>query len=232
MRPKPRPARSRKCGSGRLSDISESSMQEVEIRFEREKQEGVIAPGTYLIDAAKRFGIRFSEVCDLESGTHFCAVNVTTGMDLLSPETKAETEDFKTNSRGTNERLACQARIDHPGEVTIMTKEKEKEKAASEPQETNADPSEAYRKEFAELPLEKKIANLVQLESIALGETVSFIINSPFKIGEKLMDVMAEFGLKKEEREREAVRPEEHKEETNGKKKKPSKAKSDPVTKT
>lgn len=205
-------------------------MQEVEIRFERENHEGVVAPGTYLIDAAKRFGIRFDGVCDLESGTHFCSVNVTTGSDQLSPETKAETKYFKTNPRGTNERLACQARIDHPGEVTVMTKEKQK--AASEPKETNADPNEAYRKEFAELPLEKKIANLVQLESIALGETVSFIINSPFKIGEKLMDVMAEFGLKKEEREREAVRPEEHKEETNGKKKKPSKAKSDPVTKT
>jgi len=198
-------------------------MKEVEIRFERENQEGVIAPGSYLIDAAKRFGIRFDEVCDIEAGTHFCAVNVTTGSHLLSGETKAENAYFKLNSRGTNERLACQARIEDPGEVVVMTKEKEK--PATESQKTDDDPNEAYRKEFAELPLEKKIANLVQLESIALGETVSFIINSPFKIGEKVMDVMAEFGFKKEEREREAVRPEEHKTESNGKKKRSSKAK-------
>ena len=198
-------------------------MKEVEIRFERENQEGVIPPGTYLIDAAKRFGIRFDDVCDIESGTHFCSVTVTKGSQLLSGETKAETTYFKSNPRGTNERLACQARIEDPGEVVVMTKEKEK--PATESQKTDDDPNEAYRKEFAELPLEKKIANLVQLESIALGETVSFIINSPFKIGEKVMDVMAEFGFKKEEREREAVRPEEHKTESNGKKKKASKAK-------
>ena len=198
-------------------------MQEVEIRFERENQEGVVPQGTYVIDAAKRFGIRFEEPCDLASGTHFCAVNVTTGAQLLSADTKAENEYFKSNPRGTNERLACQARIDDPGEVVVMTKEKAK--AAAEPQETDTDPNEAYRKEFADMPLEKKIANLVQLESLALGETVSFIINSPFKVGEKLMDVMAEFGFKKEERERDAVRPEEHKAETNGKKKKSTKAK-------
>jgi len=200
-------------------------MKEVEIRFERENQEGVIPPGTYLIDAAKRFGIRFDEVCDIESGTHFCSVTVTKGSQLLSGETKAETAYFKSNPRGTNERLACQARIEDPGEVVVMTKAKEK--PATESQEKNDDSNEAYRKEFAELPLEKKIANLVQLESIALGETVSFIINSPFKIGEKVLDVMAEFGFKKEERERDAVRPEEHKTESNGKKKKSSKAKSE-----
>ena len=196
-------------------------MKEVEIRFERENQEGIVPPGTYLIDAAKRFGIRFDETCDVTGGTHFCAVTVTTGSDLLSGDTKAESEYFKTNQRSTNERLACQARIDEPGEVVVMTKEKAK--AATESTETNVDPNEAYRKEFAELPLEKKIANLVQLETMALGETVSFIINSPFKIGEKVMDVMAEFGFKKEEQQREAVRPEEHKAETNGKKKKSEK---------
>ena len=198
-------------------------MKEVEIRFKREHQEGVIPPGTYLIDAAKRFGIRFDGACDAAAGIHFCAVNVPTGSQLLSEETKAETDYFSSNPRSTNERLACQTRIDEPGEVVVMTKKKEKA-AASEAPETGDDPNEAYRKEFAELPLEKKIANLIQLETMALGDTVSFIINSPFKIGEKVMDVMAEFGFKKEERQREAVRPEEHKAETNGKKGKSAKA--------
>ena len=196
-------------------------MQEVEIRFERENQEGIIPLGTYLIDAAKRFGIRFDDTCDVALGTHFCAVTVTTGSNLLSAETKAEAEYFKTHQRSTNERLACQTRLDEPGEVVVMTKEKAK--AGAESTEPNVDPNEAYRKEFAELPLEKKIANLVQLETMALGETVSFIINSPFKIGEKVMDVMAEFGFKKEEQQRDAVRPEEHKAETNGKKKESAK---------
>lgn len=197
-------------------------MKEVEVRFEREGQEGVVALGTYLIDAAKRFGIRFEDVCIVETGVHYCPVTVTSGIDLLSEKTRAEIEYFASNPGKKHERLACQARIDKAGEVVVMTKKKEK---AS--QVTDEDANEAYRKEFAEMPLEKKIANLVQLESIALGETVSFIINSPFKIGEKLMDVMAEFGLKKEEQERKATRPAEHKAGSNGEQKKESKVKSE-----
>lgn len=183
-------------------------MSEVEIKFERENREGVVAIGTYLIDAAKRFGIRFEDVCSVEEGIHYCSVNVPSGAHLLSPETSAESAYFTENGRSTNERLACQAKIDSAGDVVVMTKKKAEEPTA----ETNGeDRSEQYRKEFAELPLEKKIANLVQLETIALGETVSFIINSPFKIADKVMDVMAEFGFKKEEQQKEAARPAEHK---------------------
>ena len=184
-------------------------MKEVEIKFEREDREGLVAVGTYLIDAAKRFGIRFEDVCSLETGTHYCSITVTRGADLLSSDTKAESEYFKTNTRGDRERLACQVKIDKPGEVAVMTKETIKEEPVAEA--AAEDRSEQYRKEFAELPLEKKIANLVQLETIALGETVSFIINSPFKIADKVMDVMAEFGIKKEAQEKEAARPAEHK---------------------
>ena len=184
-------------------------MAEVEIKFEREKQEGVVPVGTYLIDAAKRFGIRFEEACSIDEGIHFCSVTVPSGAHLLSPKTKAESEHFAEHGHRTNERLACQTKIDSPGEVVVMTKEKAKEPKV----ETNGeDTNEQYRKQFAELPLEKKIANLVQLETIALGETVSFIINSPFKVADKVMDVMAEFGFKKEEQQKDAARPAEHKE--------------------
>jgi ferredoxin len=201
-------------------------MQEVEIRFEREDQDGVVPVGTYLIDAAKRFGIRFEEACDPVADQHYCSVVVKTGAGLLSQDTKAEHDHFASRSRRTNERLACQAKIEKPGEVVVMT-EKKKKTTAEETADAAAenDRNEQYRKEFADMPLEKKIANLVQLESIALGETVTFIINSPFKIADKVMDVMAEFGFKKEEEQRAAARPEEHKAKTNGKKK--SKAKNE-----
>lgn len=185
-------------------------MEEVEIRFEREGQEGLVASGTYLIDAAKRLGIRFEESCMPETGLHFCAVTIQSGSELLSPETAIEKDFFAANTRGANERLACQVKIERKGEVVVMTKEKPK---AEEKEAPAPDTNEEYRKQFAELPLEKKIANLVQLETIALGETVSFIINSPFKIADMAMNVMAEFGFRKEERERDAARPQEHKAE-------------------
>ena len=44
----------------------------------------------------------------------------------------------------------------------------------------------------------------MKLEAIALGETISYVINSPFTIGDKVMDVMAEFGFKKEQKAKEA----------------------------
>ena len=77
--------------------------------------------------------------------------------------------------------------------------------------ETEEENNEEYRKEFEELPLEKKIASLVELEVIALSETFSFILNSPYEIVGKVMDVMAEFGLKLEDEDKEAKRPKEHK---------------------
>jgi hypothetical protein len=89
-----------------------------------------------------------------------------------------------------------------------MTRKNKEEEAKT------VDANEQYRKEFADLPLEQKISNLVQLEAIALGETISFVLNSPFKIAEKVMDVMAEFGFKMDSASRDARRPNEHK--TNG----------------
>src|SRR6186997_3034102 len=104
-------------------------MAEVEIKFERENREGVVAVGTYLIDAAKRFGIHFDEICLRESDEHHCSVIVSSGIDLLSPLTRAENRYFKKNGRKTNERLACQAKIEKAGEVVVMTKKKVKEDA-------------------------------------------------------------------------------------------------------
>ena len=55
-------------------------------------------------------------------------------------------------------------------------KEKRQEEAEKEKEKKK---DEEFRKEFDELPLEKKIAALVELETVALGETFSFMINSP-----------------------------------------------------
>jgi ferredoxin len=177
-------------------------MPDVEITFEREGLSGVVAVGTYLSDAMKRFGIRLSPECDIVSG-HYCAVTVEKGEELLSPPTVAETEHFSNTPRRSGQRLACHAKIVKPGEIVVMTKEKQEESKS----ETS---SEQYRKAFSELPLEEKISELVRLEAIALGETFSFILNSPFKIAEKVGDVMAEFGMKMENAAKQAARPEEH----------------------
>ena len=178
-------------------------MSDVDIRFEREEREGIVAVGTYLIDAMKRFGIR-PEAC-IPPDEHFCAVVVTKGAELFSPQTETETKYFEVNEQAAGERLACQTLIERAGEITVMTKEKQEEKAEAE-----AESAADFKKEFAEMPLEKKIANLVQLEAIALGDTFSFIANSPYLIFEKIGDIMAEFGKKLEKESKAATRPKEH----------------------
>ncbi len=186
-------------------------MPDVMIRFENEDLDGIVPAGTYLIDAMKRFGIRPDEVCDQAVGDHHCSVVVDRGIDLLSDLTTIENEYFTDHSRKANERLACQAKIEKPGEVVVMTSKKKETPAKPE---AETDKSQQYKKEFEELPLEKKIADLVHLEAITIGETFSFVLNSPFKVFDKVLDVMAEFGFKKEEEAHAASRPAEHQDDT------------------
>src|SRR3982751_6344925 len=107
-------------------------MDDIEIRFERENLEGIVPVGTYLIDAAKRLGVRLPDGCDAESNEHSCEITVTAGGDLLSPMTSAEATYFSAGAGTPNRRLADQARIDKPGEIVIMTAEKKAQKAAEE----------------------------------------------------------------------------------------------------
>jgi ferredoxin len=188
-------------------------MEDVEIRFD-EGREGVVPVGTYLIDAAQRMGAASSLDCE-EAGEHQCKMAITEGADLLSTPTDEETSLLTAEDRKENKRLACYAKIEKPGVISAMVEKKKKVRTT---EKEDQDREEAYRKEFSELPLEKKIANLMQLEAIALGETFAFVINSPFKVFEKIGDVMAEFGFKKEEAEKRRSRPAESANGTDAKK--------------
>ena len=179
-------------------------MEEVEIRFD-EGREGVVPVGTYLIDVAKRMGAASSFDCE-EAGEHQCKMVITEGADLLSTPTEEEKNLLDGEDGKQNKRLACYAKIEKPGVISAMVEKKKKDEKT---EKKDQDREEAYRKEFSELPLEKKIANLMQLEAIALGETFAFVINSPFKVFEKIGDVMAEFGFKKEEDQKRRSRPAE-----------------------
>jgi ferredoxin len=178
---------------------------EAELKFEREERNGVVAVGTYLFEAAGRMGIELEAECGRRGECDSCAVRIKTGDEFLSEVTVKEKEHLTSKRRKNGERLACQVKIEKAGEIVIMTaKKKEEEKPEAEAK------AEEYRKEFEALPLEKKISSLLELEAIALGETFSFVINSPQHIVGKIMDVMAEFGLKLENDDKKAKRPREH----------------------
>ena len=160
--------------------------------------------GSYLSDAAKRFGVKFEAECVPAAGEHFCQVQIVEGSEFLSEKTATE----KDANLEKGWRIACHAKIEKAGEIVVMTKKK------TAPVEEDKDQAEDYRKRFEDLPLEKKMAELVRLESIALSETLNFVVNSPYKIADKVMDFLAEFGFKMDSEKKESAKPEEHR--TNG----------------
>jgi ferredoxin len=177
---------------------------EVEVKFEPSGRHGIVPKGIYLIDAALRFGIKINDECGRKGECDSCSVKIINGAELLSKPTKSELEHLSPERRKKGERLSCQAKIEKLGELTVMTTEKLKPEVP---------PFEAFKKEFAELPLEEKVRKLVDLEAITLSDTFNFILNLPYYVGEKIRDGIAEFGFKKEEAEKKAKRPAEHKTE-------------------
>lgn len=177
---------------------------ETDVKFEPSGRNGVAVVGTYLFDAALRLGVVIDNECERKGNCDSCAVKITKGAELLSQPTKAELEHLSAERRKKGERLSCQAKIEKTGEICVMTTEKPKPEVP---------PFENFKKEFTELPLDEKVKRLIDLESITLSETFSYVLNLPYLIGEKLRDGMAEFGFKKEEEEKKAKRPAEHKTE-------------------
>ncbi len=178
-------------------------MNETEIKFEREGIEGVVPAGTYLIDAMKRLGVAKFDPCDRTKGMHNCQVAVATGIGLLSELTVTETEHFASNGRRTNERLACETKVERPGEIIIMTQEAKTEG----PKKPVKD---KFQAEFEALPLEEKISKLFKMEAVTIGETINYVMESPMEVFSKIGDVMAGFGRKIEEEAKKATRPAEH----------------------
>ncbi|MBX7053552.1 MAG: 2Fe-2S iron-sulfur cluster binding domain-containing protein [Pyrinomonadaceae bacterium] len=166
-------------------------MNEAEFKFSREGIEGIAPVGASLASVMRRFGIRLPSDCDVDLDEHYCSVTVSDGGSLLSPISTAEKEHFNRHKRRAGERLACQAIVAKPGGITIMTAEKEKK--VKEPVV-----EDKIFNEFAELPLEEKIAKLAKMEAVALSETISFVLDSPFKVFEKFGDMLADIGMKKD----------------------------------
>jgi ferredoxin len=164
-------------------------MADAIVRFEREDREGAAPVGSYVIDVMKRFGIPFRDECSLAGNLHNCTVTVTSGAEHLSAADAAETEHLNVLERTEGVRLACEAQIISVGEVVIMTDEPKTEPKAEETGKKIVD-------DFQALPLEQKLAELLKMEAVTLGETLTFVVNSPYLVIEKIGDVLAEFGMK------------------------------------
>jgi ferredoxin len=183
----------------------------VEIKFEPDGRYGLIAEGTYLWDAAKRLGVRLPAECDGRGECDTCAVVVEEGATLLSSLTEAERVRLSPERLAAGERLACQAKVERGGEVVLRPV------PVTERAETSDETAKDLRKEFRELPFQRKLTTLVELEAVTVYQALTALIEVPFTIGGKVMDLMAGRGRSLSEGDRAAHRPQEHRPETTAK---------------
>jgi ferredoxin len=156
----------------------------VSITFEPSGINGLVAEGTYLIDAARRMGAPLGAGCTAGKGEcPSCVVSVKAGANLLSAPSLAEEQQLGAEQLDQSLRLACQVKLENHGEVVVM--------AAARPERAAAvDDGSELTKRFGALPLGKKLATLVQLEAITMSEAFDSAIEKPLASGSKTFDAI------------------------------------------
>jgi ferredoxin len=163
----------------------------VEIKFEPDGSSGLVAEGTPVVDAARRLGFQIPD-CGVCDGT--CAIRIITGSTLLSDLTDTERQQLSPARLAAGERLACQCKAERAGELVI------KLVAQSERSRTAEEKTRDLRQEFSELPFDRKIATLMQLETVAVTEAWDKIADASASLGRKIFDsVMPDASAKADE---------------------------------
>ena len=160
----------------------------VSITFEPSGISGLVAQGTYLIEAARRMGAPLGAGCLAGKGDcPSCVVAVKAGAGLLSPPTGIENRILGATGLSDSLRMACQAKIEGQGDIVLMA-------TAYRPQETvpPVDLPSDIEKKFGELSLHQKIAALMKFEAITMSEAFDAALKKPIAVGTRAFDsVMA-----------------------------------------
>ena len=157
----------------------------VSITFQPSGITGLVAEGTYLIDAARRMGASLGTGCTAGKGEcPACVVSVKDGADLLSPPSAAEEKQLGAEHLDQSLRLACQTKIEYQGDVVVMV--------TARPQTRNApvDTESDLKKKFSSLPLNKKLATLMQFEALTMSEAFDSAIEKPLAFGSRTFDAI------------------------------------------
>ena len=156
----------------------------VSITFEPSGLSGVVAEGTYLIDAARRMGISLGSGCTIGKGEcPACLVSIKAGADLISSPSAAEQKFLGVEQLDQSLRLACQVKLEHHGDVIVMA-------TASKPGGASRDTKSEVKRDFGSLPLTEKIATLMQLEAITMSEAFDSMLEKPLAYGARTMDAI------------------------------------------
>jgi ferredoxin len=154
----------------------------VEIKFQPDGPSGLVAEGTGVLDAARRLGFHIPADCEGRGECDTCAVTVITGATLLSDLTDGERKQLSAERLAGGQRLACQCKAEHGGELVMRLV------APTERSRTTEEKTRDLRKEFRELSFERKMATLVQLETIAVSQALNTISEASISFGKKIFD--------------------------------------------
>lgn len=156
----------------------------VSITFEPSGITGVVAEGTYLIDAARRMGATLGAGCTSGKGEcPSCVVSVKTGADLLSIPSAAEEKQLGVEHLDQAYRLACQTKIENHGDIVVMV-------STVTPRRPETDEQAELLKKFGSLPLSKKLATLMAFEAVAMSEAFDAAIEKPLALGARTFDAV------------------------------------------
>jgi ferredoxin len=156
----------------------------VSITFEPSGISGLVAQGTYLIEAARRMGAPLGAGCLAGKGDcPSCVVAIKAGASLLSPPTSIENKVLGIVGLSDSLRMACQAKIEGQGDIVLMV-------TAYRPQETAppVDLPADIEKKFGELSLNQKIAALLKFEAITMSEAFDAALKKPIAVGTRAFD--------------------------------------------
>src|SRR5262245_1350349 len=156
----------------------------VSITFEPSGISGLVAQGTYLIDAARRMGAPIGAGCLAGKGDcPSCVITVKAGASLLSSPTGVENRILGIAGLTDSLRMACQAKIEGQGDIVVMATAYRPEEAAP-PIDLSAD----IEKKFGELSLNQKIAALLKFEAITMSEAFDAALKKPLEVGTRAFD--------------------------------------------
>jgi len=154
----------------------------VDIKFEPDGPGGLVAEGTLLLDAARRLGFHIPTECEGRGECDTCAVRIINGATLLSELTDGERKQLSAERLAGGERLACQCKAERGGELSLrLVAQTERARTA---EEKTAD----LKNEFRDLPFERKMSTLIQLETMAMSEAFDTIADRSVAFGKKIFD--------------------------------------------
>jgi ferredoxin len=176
----------------------------VEWKVGGDERNGIVAEGTYLWDAAKRLGVRLPAECEGRGECDTCAVVVEEGATLLSGLTDAERVRLSPERLAAGERLACQTKVEHAGDLVLRPV------PATVRAETTDEVNKTLRDEFRRMPLKQKLSTLVQLEAVTAYQALERVIDIPYDMFNKGLELLAGRGRKLSQNEHARHRPAEH----------------------